>query len=383
MYNYRNIDYFKGLYALRFFAALLVLLNHAEIIRAKNRLPNFKWMRIPHGGENGVNFLFVLSGFLITYLLLKESNSTGTVNIRYFYLRRILRVWPLYYLLVIIGTLVMPILYHTLYPAYKPPFVLGQVWYYYVFFLPGFVTFLFGFNFLSPLWTIGVEEVFYLIWAPLFKLFKRNILFLLLAVFFIKVTLIAIAHFYIRNKIFVYLVNVYSFEHMAIGGLGAYFLFNRQKPVAELAIYNRWAQLVVYAILVAHLAFISIINYPLWTLIFKTAFLSKMLIDFTFLYLIIGVSVAENSIIKLNSKVLNYLGDISYGIYMYHMLALFVVVVFLKKYLLSMDPLLSTAIFYTALVGIVLMVSALSKAYYENYFLRLKRQLRPPLAPKT
>lgn len=54
----------------------------------------------------GVIFFFVLSGFLITYLLLEERRVSATVSIKKFYMRRILRIWPLYYLIVILGLFV-------------------------------------------------------------------------------------------------------------------------------------------------------------------------------------------------------------------------------------------------------------------------------------
>ena len=59
-------------------------------------------------GFMGVNFFFVLSGFLITYLLLSEKKSFGKISIGNFYLRRMLRIWPVYYLTLIIGFIAVP-----------------------------------------------------------------------------------------------------------------------------------------------------------------------------------------------------------------------------------------------------------------------------------
>jgi peptidoglycan/LPS O-acetylase OafA/YrhL len=56
-----------------------------------------------------VDFFLVLSGFLITYLLLQEQHQYGEINTQRFYIRRILRIWPLYYLIVIIGLFVFPL----------------------------------------------------------------------------------------------------------------------------------------------------------------------------------------------------------------------------------------------------------------------------------
>ncbi|MGB1018524.1 MAG: acyltransferase family protein, partial [Chitinophagales bacterium] len=97
---YKNIKYFKGLNALRFIAAYLVVIHHAEQIRLKNELFNLKEYSFFRNGGIAVSFFFVLSGFLISYLLLKELKQTNTVKIKAFYIRRTLRIWPLYFLLV-------------------------------------------------------------------------------------------------------------------------------------------------------------------------------------------------------------------------------------------------------------------------------------------
>src|SRR4029079_18911166 len=112
--------------------------------------------------------------------------KTNNISIRTFYLKRILRIWPLYFLLVFIGTIALPIVFKFLGVAYEMPYTLAQSWFYFVFFLPGLVTFYWGHHFLEPLWSIGVEECFYLLWAPLFKFVKRNILELLFSIIAIK-----------------------------------------------------------------------------------------------------------------------------------------------------------------------------------------------------
>ena len=134
--KYKSIQHFKGLNSLRFFAALLVLMHHTETIRKKNGLENLEWLGLFRNGVNAVTFFFVLSGFLITYLLLKENDKTHTVNIGTFYIKRMLRIWPLYFLIFFIGTLLLPQVLQLLNIQYQMPYQFGQVWYYFVFFLP-------------------------------------------------------------------------------------------------------------------------------------------------------------------------------------------------------------------------------------------------------
>lgn len=130
--------------------------------------------------------------------------------------------------------------------------------------------------------------------------------------------------------------------------------------------------MVVYLLLTCYLIFHSNIDNALWNSIFKIPVFSKFVIDLMFLYLIIGVSIADNSVLKLKSKYLSFLGEISYGIYMYHMLIIFAVMQFMKYIFLNLGPLAGTALFYVILSSMVILVSYISKIAFENYFLNLK-----------
>lgn len=372
MNKYKNISFFEGLNALRFFAALLVVMHHSETIRNKNGLCNLEWLGAFRNGGNAVTFFFVLSGFLITYLLLKENNNTGSISIKKFYIKRTLRIWPLYFLLVIIGTLILPQAFSLLKINYIMPYTFGQVWYYFLFFFPGLVTFYFGNHLLEPLWSIGVEEVFYLMWAPLFRFCRKKILPILLFIIALKISLMLIATYFIKDGLFEFIVSIFSFEAMAIGGLGAYFVFNRQGSFSNFFFYKKPVQLVIYLVLANYLFFHGNIDNAVWNSIFKIPVISKIIIDFMFLYLIIGVSLIDNSIIKLRNKFLSFLGEISYGIYMYHMLVIFAIMLFMKKFIMDLSPILGIAVFYIILVPSVILVSSVSKFVFENYFLNLK-----------
>jgi peptidoglycan/LPS O-acetylase OafA/YrhL len=374
---YKSITYFRGLNALRFFAAAMVVMHHGETIRAKHGLENLEWLSLFKNGGNVVTFFFVLSGFLITYLLLKEKAIRKTISIKHFYIKRILRIWPLYFLLFIIGVLILPELFKFLHISYEIPYTFGQSWYWFVFFLPGLVTFYYGTHLLQPLWSIGVEEVFYLIWAPAFKFFKQSILLILWGIIALKIVLQLIVAFEIvNNSLFVYLISTFQFETMTIGGLGAYFVFHRKKSMNDLFIYKIPVQIVFYGFLAAYLLFEANINFSVWKNFFHLPVIPTMLIDSLFLYLIIGVSLVDKNIIKLKSKYLSYLGEISYGIYMYHMLIIFTLIFFLKNVLLKMNIWTGSLLFYTILFVVTVMISALSKILYEDRFLSLKKSFQ-------
>ena len=166
--NKSKIVYLPGLNGIRAIAAFLVLCWHIyqylELWGIKTNLDNSI-------SGFGVTLFFVLSGYLITYLLLIEKERYGTIKIKNFYIRRILRIWPIYYL-AILGSFIMVISglnyfeYKTILPNYL----------YYIFMLAN-IPFTFGTSLycITPLWSIGVEEQFYAFWPMLFKHSKKII----------------------------------------------------------------------------------------------------------------------------------------------------------------------------------------------------------------
>jgi len=105
--------FFPNLDGLRFFSFLTVFLAHIFFTRDDD-IKEESWFkffrRIFYDGDLGVSFFFVLSGFLITYLLVKEKELTGSIHISSFYVRRTLRIWPLYYFCVFFGFIIFPLL---------------------------------------------------------------------------------------------------------------------------------------------------------------------------------------------------------------------------------------------------------------------------------
>lgn len=372
---YSNIKHFKGLNGLRFWAALFVILHHGEAIRKKNEMDNLYEWGIFHNGGSAVMFFFVLSGFLITYLLLKEKKVTHTIHIKTFYLKRLYRIWPLYFLMVFIGTILLPHLFEILNINYDFPYHFGNTWYWFLLFLPVLVTHFYGHHLLEPLWSIGVEEVFYLLWAPLFKLFKRSILPLLISILTLKVILLLIVNHLYPKTTFQLLVQTYNFESIAIGGLGAYWLFNCSKNIHSYWIFKPIFSLIGWGVLCCYILFNKNIDFSIWNTIFKTPIISTIILSLLFIYLIISTSVSEKPFIKLQNKYWDFLGEISYGLYMYHMIIIFGIIHLGKKYLTQMNLIANTTFFYFAVISGTILIAYISKRYFEDFFLNLKRKL--------
>ena len=124
-----NQLYFKGLNEIRALAAFSVIFHHLELykfrigIKSLFDFPQLNYF-IANLGKNGVFLFFVLSGFLITYLLLQEKQTTGKISILKFYGRRIVRIWPLYFIILLIGFCFLPFIYNLI-----PGFFDGQTFY--------------------------------------------------------------------------------------------------------------------------------------------------------------------------------------------------------------------------------------------------------------
>lgn len=368
--KFQEIKFFHQFNALRFFAAALVLLHHAESLRLQFGLVNLKDWGLFQNGQNAVTFFFVLSGFLITYLLLKEVKTTQTVRIKTFYLKRVYRIWPLYFLLVIIGVVIQPQLIKWFHVPYEMPYTFGETWYYFLFFFPGLVTYYFGSHLLEPLWSIGVEELFYLIWAPLVKLLKRYLLVLLVGIITIKLILFVWINHSDVPGVFRYIVRILQFESMSIGGLGAYLLFyHGPKFSAKFMNILKMCSLVLVVVLIVN----PFSHYADFTQFMYDSAYAPVLKALIFGGLLLSLAYFNTKNRLLDSPWMNYLGDISYGIYMYHLLVLTGLVELIKVTHLGIW--LDSTLYYVVSFGLTIGIASFSKRFIENYFLRLKSKL--------
>ena len=107
-------------------------------------------------GSLGVNLFFVLSGFLITYLLFEELEQKSRINIKNFYIRRILRIWPVYFVVVLVFVFMLPYFIGALQKEYTDitPISIFR----YLFFMVNFDHIAHGISFrwASVLWSVSV-----------------------------------------------------------------------------------------------------------------------------------------------------------------------------------------------------------------------------------
>jgi peptidoglycan/LPS O-acetylase OafA/YrhL len=369
--------YFPNLNGVRFIAAFSVLIHHTEQIKylmgLQNNYGNFF---IKNMGKLGVGLFFVLSGFLITYLLLSEKQRRGDISTKDFYIRRILRIWPLYFIIVILGFFVFPAI-----PIFNEP-LRDQYYFDEDFFkrLPFFLLFLpnLGFVFYrSPYlcaqtWSVGVEEQFYAIWPWIIK--SKNPIKTFIKLLLIFLTILGISWLYVfkisdlsletKTKIKEGLELFFSqfrILTMVIGGGGAYLIFEKKEKILKI-IFRKDVQIIVYLMLILMLS--TGLHVPGFNMEFYGIF---------FCFFILNVSQNPNSLIYLEQKIIHYLGKISYGVYIYHP-AVIVFCVNSIHYFLgkNLSSLTFNILLYSSAILITILVCELSYRYIETPLLKLK-----------
>lgn len=359
--------YLPGLHGLRFIAAILVIITHVELFKSRWGLSNIYSSRLVKDfGTIGVDFFFVLSGFLISYLLFIEREKTSNISIKKFYLRRILRIWPLYYIIVLLVFFILPIVSYPEIPGLDITKNYSERLILFSFFLPNVSKAFFDFvPYGGVMWSVGVEEQFYLLWPLIIGYstkYLRNIVTFFILFILIKVCILLP---FFNNFEFIFslkkLFAMLRLEIMAIGAIGAWLIYFN-KTTVEKYLFSIALQIISYL-------GVFIVIYFLPKELNDT---KHIILGFIFLIIILNVSSNSKSLIKLENKVLRFLGNISYGMYMYHMIIAGGIISLFHNS--SLDIFTFNIIVYGLVILITIFISYLSYRFIEKPFLKLKNK---------
>ncbi|RBL88022.1 acyltransferase family protein [Chitinophaga flava] len=374
--------YFKNLDGIRFIAALLVILHHAQFFKSHFKVDAFSFLNeaFVSTGRIGVNLFFVLSGFLISYLLLSEQAQTGTINFKHFYVRRILRIWPLYLAYGIGLTLIAPFMFKVLHlPATTDWMVIGTNLFFLLLFAVNIQLAFFPYNngIVEITWSVCIEEQFYLLWPLLLIFFRKRLktLFIILISmgFISKLFCVIVPLYYNVSTTHLletsYLLLFDKLELFGTGMLAAYVLFHREaytnflrrgfsKPL-------QWLMLVIM-VLVAF----SVLKIPVVSKYYFDHFIHAALFGYLML-----AAVSENSILNLELPVFKTLGKISYGIYMFHTPICQLLMMGFQRIFGAQKSILVYELLYpVACVVLTCIIAYFSYEWYEKRFLSMKQK---------
>lgn len=361
--------FFPNLDGLRFFSFLIVFLSHS-FFTTNEEIVSQRWYQILkkdifQDGDLGVSFFFVLSGFLITYLLLTEHEVNSKIDVKRFYLRRILRIWPLYYFSVFFGFILFPFfkkLFDQI-PNESADPVLCSL------FLNNFDRIISGppdSSVLSVLWSVAIEEQFYLFWPLLFLLLPKGFYYLI----FPAVVLVSLCFRWQHphGEIETHTLGVIS--DMALGGWLAYLSLSRTN-------FSRWiSRMPRLFSLLPYLAAMLLILYK------NDIFISQQLVIFKrvivgliFGWILLDQCFNERCLLPVSKmKIVTSLGRYTYGLYCLHTIALLIVVTLLSIFDLDQHAWQLWVLQVPLAMGLSIIMSYISYRYFESPFLSIKER---------
>ncbi|HEX7847781.1 MAG TPA: acyltransferase [Chitinophagaceae bacterium] len=345
--------HYPALDGLRGVAILLVVLYH-----------NFDFIKQSFFGWLGVDLFFVLSGFLITSILMDDIGKAKFL--KNFFTRRVLRIFPLYFLCLIIFLILFPLFnWH----KKELAFFLDNQWWLWTY----LQNWLYSFRLtddakmLTHLWSLAVEEQFYLIWPFVILLVKKpkRLFFIMLALLLLTMAARSVIWLYqVEDLNYTTLYTFTRIDGICIGSMIA--LLMRFRPT----LIGKNMAAIVLALAAMNFIFYflnrSSNSYPFLAFVGYTTFCAM------FGLLVYEIVTNSNSLFTklLSIQPLRFFGKISYGFYIFH----WPIYLMTREYLLAQTgSRLGTALLSTALA---LLISIISYYSFERYFLALKDKFK-------
>lgn len=285
----------------RAISIILVIIAHSEY--AKGFLFHEHDIFFYIQGIFGVTVFFVISGFLITYLLLKEDERNKFISHRSFYIRRILRIFPVYFLYCFF---VFVAKYWEGYP------ILNDNYLHILTFSANFDHHLPAFT--QHFWSLSVEEQFYLIWPGLLIVFRKNLKRCIIIFLILSIISRVISYKFPEHSIYTLIDFFHYADSIFIGALGGILFFENKFPNDNKILNSIVLHVFLIMIIFVLIYFSAAGKFGKLALPF-----GNTIISFSILIIIFSYITPSNKLVYklLNSNIMVHIGVLSYSLYVW------------------------------------------------------------------
>ncbi len=351
---------FHSFNTLRFFSFLIVFLSHLPYVLF-NKLEFFHL-----NGAIGVRFFFILSGFLITYILLYEKSLNNSINFKRYFIRRILRIWPMYYLILLfafVSTYIIQFLHlSSSNVGYQPNWLMS------CFFLENYqIMYHNDFANVSPLpvlWSVCIEEHFYIIWVFIiaFCNIKK------ITYFMFGLILVAFISRFVYNKYDIMFKDIFTnIDYFMYGAFPAYLLvFKKEKTILIINKIPIYLKLIIVTLPVIYVFGINLCNFEYFNQI-------EPLTSGLFFSMLLFILLPQENKLKISDKsIFSNLGVYTYSLYLNHVVVINLMIQVFKK--IGLDLKVYYFLFIFTSLFLTIFASKLTFVFIEKPFLNLKKK---------
>lgn len=369
-----NKFYLPQLDGLRFVAFFLVFIHHlpdAGGYFPSGTFTHFIFEKLHTFGWIGVDIFLCLSSFLLTSLLMLEHKKTGSISVKKFFIRRALRIWPLYYLVMLFAFYIFPFFtflspalhtagYGQLLKEHLFPFSIFMGNFSYAYFTNSLTVSI------APLWTVSLEEQFYIFWPLLLLiLLPRDRKWFFIALSSLVILSIAIRLYILKNSIpypTIWTFTLARLDPFALGAFLSYaWLNNRIKPRPFLALC---AAIILLKFVIC--------STPIGS---KNTFWQLFAVDLAACLLIYAALYSKKLKMILANRWVAWLGKISFGLYVFHDVMIQVTLGYITPHLNFMKaPLPHWVLDFIAVLVVTILCATISYYGFEKHFLKLKNR---------
>jgi peptidoglycan/LPS O-acetylase OafA/YrhL len=368
--------YFENLDATRFLGFFHVFLAHC-FFTTNTELASSQAFEIAtknvRSGFLGLDYFFVLSSFLLTWLALAERKKTGEFKPGLFLIRRGLRLWPLYLLLVVATYGFVALAGDAFSISALPPIEIFLLFWSNIWMSINGQDFLFLLVFF---WSIAAEEQFYLFWAFVMRFLSK---YMIPVIVVMILSSLIFRYLYLENEPFLFFNTISYLGDFGIGALSAFLAFGNKRIIQFFKLLPKHVIALVYLIFIVLTA-----GYFHWFMSPAMVVIEKLIFSLFFAFIILEQNYSEHSIIKLGRfKRMSYLGQLSLGLYCYHGIVLTFLMPWLRQSGFADTNVQVFVINPILILTITVFISILSYELFEKRIHALRRMFYPNTSSKT